>query len=937
MSEPTSIDLDPTLRRDAGATLHARFFLRRGETLGRYTIIDLVGTGGMGAVYRARDAELDRVVALKVLRPVGDETSLAERARFLAEAQTLARMSHVNIVTVFDVGEVDGQMFIAMELIDGVSLREWQNERPRGWREVRDVFVAAGRGLEAAHRGGIIHRDFKPHNVIIAGERVVVVDFGLARAGAAGGDATTLTPSSDLSLTATGAIVGTPAYMSPEQHAGAPLTARSDIFSFCVALHEALFGRRPFVAPTVAGLARAVRVRPLVFPSGRRVPRFLMALLRRGLAVEPDERFASMTEVVRALGQDPTRRALRVIAAGALAALLATGVSLATRDPPSPCLGADRALDEIWGEPARRRLAAAFEAVGPGVAEPGQRTLRGLDRYAQGWRTMRLEACRDTLERGVQSAALMDLRMACLDRKAGAMSSLAQVLSTEMDAELAGQAGLLVSALPDLRACADPRTLAERVPLPDEPGPRARVLELERAVDEADASLAAGKVSRALAQSPLVTVAAGEAHAPLRARALLFEGRLVSVVHAEAGPPVLESALRAAAAARDDHLAAEVWLAMLASPGTDPASPGWLAAEVSVQRGGGDARQLADVKRLRGVRLLELSRFSEATPHLARAVAILRARPEPRDASLAAALLALSRAQWGHADFAGGLRSAQEATNIYEETLGETHYLVGNALMAVGNNAMEVNAQEVAQQAYARARDIFSRALGPGHARTLSAAQNLALLLRRRGHLPEALAIYRETMPLLERRLGPDSAGMVRPLHNVAAAAREAGSFEEAERLGRRALALGRKTLEADAPLLVTLEADLAYTRLRLGRHEEALEGYRSALRDLDALPDGHHDTRIVVLIGMGQALAGLGRLPEAIRRIEQGLALCDLERFGPDTLARVRDRSARILMRVPAQRRRAIEVARHAIQSYEEAGLTLERDQLASWIATQE
>ena len=232
----------------------------------------------MGIVYAAYDPELDRRVALKVLAgDSSDPGDFQRRVRLQREAQALAKISHPNVITVHDVGRLDEQLFIAMELVEGGDLRQWLAAETRSWQQILEVMVQAGRGLAAAHELGLLHRDFKPGNMLIGHDGLVrVVDFGLARRfGASGGDARPTDELEQISgsavsidepLTMTGALAGTPAYMSPEQHARGDLDALSDQFSFCITAYEALYGRRPYDADSRAGLMYAVTSGEIVPP-----------------------------------------------------------------------------------------------------------------------------------------------------------------------------------------------------------------------------------------------------------------------------------------------------------------------------------------------------------------------------------------------------------------------------------------------------------------------------------------------------------------------------------------------------------------------------------------------------------------------------------------------------------------------------------------------
>jgi hypothetical protein len=291
-----------------------------GTQIGRYVVRDVIGSGGMGIVYTAHDPGLDRKVALKLLRPDLDSERPIEdlQARLVREAQAMARLSHPNVVTVYDVGTYQGQVFVAMELVAGSTLKRWLAERPRAWRDVLAVFGAAGRGLAAAHATGLVHRDFKPENVLLTREgEPKVTDFGLACTPVEaddGGDRDLARPSRPwrLAITQSSAVVGTPAYMAPEQFL-CKADARSDQFSFCVAMFEALFGDRPFEMPTFERVFSGAQWSTTrTIPVTSQVPASIRSALMRGLASEPDQRFASMEALLAALALPSSRPRPRV-------------------------------------------------------------------------------------------------------------------------------------------------------------------------------------------------------------------------------------------------------------------------------------------------------------------------------------------------------------------------------------------------------------------------------------------------------------------------------------------------------------------------------------------------------------------------------------------------------------------------------------------------
>ncbi len=282
----------------APPTQPERGILSPGDKLGRYEIERLLAAGGMGMLYIAQDTQLRRRVALKLMRPAfgGD----LGRVRLLREAQAMAALAHPNVIGVYELGEVDGRVFVAMELVEGGTLREWMKKPGSTWRDVVDLFVAAGKGLSAAHHVGVIHRDFKPENVLVSRDGTArVADFGLARPEVVA----TEEPPRDLPMkvTHTGTLLGTPAYMSPEQLAGRAADARSDQYSFCVCLYEALAGKRPFPADTLEELRARVTGGMPPPPKDGLVPAHVWATIARGLHPDPAQRFPDMTALLTVL------------------------------------------------------------------------------------------------------------------------------------------------------------------------------------------------------------------------------------------------------------------------------------------------------------------------------------------------------------------------------------------------------------------------------------------------------------------------------------------------------------------------------------------------------------------------------------------------------------------------------------------------------------
>jgi hypothetical protein len=549
--------------------------LARGATLGRYMILERLGGGGMGVVYTAYDPELDRKVAVKLLKP---GTAGEGRVRLQREAQAMARLTHPNVIAVFDVGTLDGgeQVFVAMEFVDGQTLTAWQRAQPRAVSDVLAMYEQAGRGLHAAHVAGLIHRDFKPDNTLVGKDgRVRVLDFGLARAlGAADekpidlAQAMTSPPAAggalSTPLTRTGAFMGTPAYMAPEQMLAQPTDARTDQFAFCVALYEAVCGRRPFSADTLAGLLSEVskgRVPPI--PDERKVPRHVERAIARGLSVDPAARFPSMEALLDELGNDPgvsRRRRIGIAASLVLLVVAAVGaVKLRSREE-QVCRGAERKLAGLWDDARRGEIRAAFDKTGqPFAAGAFDTTARALDAYAKAWTTMYTDACEATRVRGEQSAELLDARMLCLSGRLDELKATTELLA-RADAKLVTQAPEMALSLDPIDACT--KAAAQHVAFapPADPQTRAKVASLRQRLAAARVLNDGSRFKDALvASKPLLDEARATGYRPVEAEALRMVGfaQLQMGDYAAARATLIDG-LAVAQAGRNDELAANL-------------------------------------------------------------------------------------------------------------------------------------------------------------------------------------------------------------------------------------------------------------------------------------------------------------------------------------------------------------------------------------------
>ncbi|MFT3838092.1 MAG: serine/threonine-protein kinase [Myxococcaceae bacterium] len=536
------------------STMGSRVSLRphdagQGDLVGRYVILARLGSGSFGTVYAAFDPELERKVALKVLSA---DTKGSAARELMGEAQALARLSHANVVPVYDVGEHQGHVFIAMELVKGTTLTEWL-KTPRKPREVLKLFHELGAGLLAAHQAGLVHRDFKPDNLLVGDDgHGRVSDFGLARVVETPGN--TREPSL--------VMAGTPAYMSPEQLENKPADARSDQFSFCVALHEALFGRRPFGGENIVELRESMQKRPQI-PLKVGVALSIRQMMLRGLSENPADRNPSMNEVLGPL-EDPNAWPRRV-RLGLLAIAAALTVVWATLNvakpppPPPPCAGAERLLMGTWDPARASALTAALQQGTPPVSDGTlQQVTTALDRWAKAWVAERTAACEATRVRKEQSEQLLDRRVACLDRRVAEVRALLDVLQYAPTAEVEDRAVAAVEAITPVTVCSDKNALLDSPAPPENAGARSQVRDAIERLSRAKAVLDSAEPTQALPEATLALSAATDAgYAPLIAEARLqvalaleADGKHEDAARADA------EAFKAANAARDDRTAA---------------------------------------------------------------------------------------------------------------------------------------------------------------------------------------------------------------------------------------------------------------------------------------------------------------------------------------------------------------------------------------------
>lgn len=490
--------------------------------IGRYQLLEMVGAGGMGVVWGAWDPELERRVALKLVR----FTSEGSRERMLREGQVLARLSHPNVVPIFDVGVMGEQVYLVMEWIRGTTMRAYAAGKP-ALRALVAAYRQAGEGLAAAHRAGVIHRDFKPDNAIHGDDgRVRVLDFGLAH-----------------DASERGGLAGTPRYMPPEQARGDAVTAACDQYAFCVSVREALDG---------AG----------------GVPGWIAAILERGAAPDPADRFDSMDELLAALARDPARRwrrgAIAVAAVAAAAGAFAVGRTGGEAEAIEPCSGAAAEVARSWNPALRDRVIAHLTALGPVAAGESERIAGDLDRYAAAWTDEHRRTCLAN-DRKELTLPLYEGRLTCLTRARAQLAAAGELMTT-VDAPSLAPALLAARSLPDARGCAE----APGVVLPPPAGISERVKTITAQVERALVRATAQRTDAIGEAKTAATEARATGYTPLIARALLVEGRAVMVDRARDARALFAEARALALRASDDATAVEAyarWIFELARHG----------------------------------------------------------------------------------------------------------------------------------------------------------------------------------------------------------------------------------------------------------------------------------------------------------------------------------------------------------------------------------
>ena len=975
--EGGSVDAELIRRR-----LRTRMFgaADTGVRVDRFVLLEQIGSGGMGRVYAAWDEQLTRRVALKLLHR-HDDTA---RGRVLREAQAQARVAHPNVVPIHEVGVDAGRLWLAMEYIEGRTLGQWIKREAPSWRELLVVLVQAGRGLEAAHEAGLVHRDFKPSNVMIGADgRARVLDFGLARglgeselggsgpdtiaeawtallngtgsgsgssSGSSSGTGSSTRPGVgsglssgsglgsgsgsgsgrgvlDRSLTVRGSLLGTPAYMAPEQYEGERADPRSDQFSYCVAAYECLFGHRPFKAETLVELSGKICAgewQPV--PRDTTIPKAVVAAVLRGLSPERDERWPSLAQLLAVFeaALAPSRARVFVAGAVAVAAVASLLGVVVVQDQAGPsCALESTALGESWTEARRAQL------------ELGPAGIERLDGWTAQWLESARSSCVATRETGLQSPELFERRGACLERQRRDFGVIVDSLHAG-DARLVAQSAKLLEQLPHPDDCAADR-LDSGADLPEDPQARAEILDAYAQLRVARIAMETHELERAREIARELGASSASAYLPfaLELELLLADFELQS----EQMPAYIERLSHAIDRAVDGELElSEARLRVAFAAGVagrwrsgaeelaisealrglsrihDQDSPRWPAlafAEARVAEQGG--------------------RYTEASAHYERARAL--ALGLGLDARVVSAEIGIGNVATLREDFDAAQRAYARA-EVVAERWGPAGPLTELIAFNRGLLELERGESEAGVRELERARELRSTLWGERSLPVARADFALAKAAMLSGDYVRGRALCSAAEPIFIEELGPDNELVGQLLVAKGVFAFFAGEYERSLDSYARALANQLKVYGDHHIDVALTHSNIGESLLALGRGDEAELAFTRALELYASLPEVDHDHADLVFALKGQGLARLARgAPElAHAPLERALKIHEAKRRDPVELALTRLALAEALAQPDAPRAR--ELAQLALADFERLELPEQAARAKQWLS---
>jgi serine/threonine-protein kinase len=810
----------------------------KGEQVGHFTVIAVIGRGGMGVVLLGYDARLHRRVAIKLITPrlMSDPET---RARFLREARAIALVSHPNIVHVYEVGTHGPHLYMVMEYVEGQTLSAMLREGPLSWREAVRILSAAGRGLQAAHAHGVIHRDFKPSNVLVGEDgRVRVADFGIAQTGETEEPDTPVNVQNTLDkilaeepdLTGN-RVLGTAPYMAPEQHRREPIDARADQFAFCVSLFETLTGTRPYGRGSRSTLQRRKHSKPPELPAGVEVPSTVRDVLRVGLQPEREDRFADMDALLTALGRERGPRWVLPAVAGSVLCLAAVGLGMPTRI--DACADAGD-VSNVWNDDVRSRVREAFDDIDVGhAAGTLLRVEVQLDAYAESWSAMAGESCAATHVHRRQSEHVLDLRTQCLDRHRDALRSTVGLLS-KADRAVAKNAATLVSSLPPNRACGDVERLSARVPLPEDPARREAILDLQRELADIGVLVAGGQLHEALGRLRAASDVADALEWPaLQAQALMLQ------VDANDTDPALQEdaarrAVMAASRAGDASAEAAAWRHLLFSVGirggrVEEAQTLEVGLDAALARLDPDDHEHYNALSTKGALANAAGNYGQAVALFEEAIAEADRVLGPHDPRTSALRNNLGTVLLFEGKTDQALAQFETALDMVKRSLGPKHPRAAEHQMNIAIVHLEDGRGEQAIEPLRTSIALFSEDADLNARRIAIARSNLAVALTDRLALGEAKAQAEQSLAALESTYPAGHPHLAAPIHALGTVAAVVGDVDEARRRHEAALAILDAAVGVDHPNRAQAFLSLAELRIDVGEGAEVIDALEHA------------------------------------------------------------------------------------------------------------
>ncbi|EDM77401.1 serine/threonine kinase family protein [Plesiocystis pacifica SIR-1] len=884
----------------------------RGGLIDRYVILDKLGAGAMGVVYAAHDPELDRKVALKLVRPSADGVSGESRTRLLREAQALAKLDHPNVVGVHDVGTVGEQVWIAMQFVEGRTLGAWKREARASWAEVLALMLQAGEGLAAAHEAGLLHRDFKPDNVMVGDDGVVrVMDFGLARAhreaptdassrAALEAAAVSTSPGLSAELTRAGAMMGTPAYMSREQFAGDPVEATTDQFSFCVTLWELVYGERPFGGGSPFEIANAVatgeRRAP---PPGVSAPRWLRRACERGLAPEASARHPDMRALLTALergqARERAKRGRRWALAGlGFAAAIGAGVVGQQRHDHrqrvAGCQAEGESIDAVWNASARAALREGLLATGvPYAPETADKAIPWLDAQAKSWRETATTACTRHVVEGRWGAPTHAKARWCLEESRRELSARIATMR-DADAVVVRQAVKAATSMAPPANCIDEDALAA-MPPPPPPAQRDEVAAVQAQLSRAAYLRTAAKLDEGHA---LVEDARARADAlawpPLQIAATyslaVSHERLANYDEAEqlAVAAYLE-AVRTRSWAQAAEAASE--LAYIVGYNQTRFDEGllWVEHARAIRTHGGDPLELGAAKTFGDLAAVHYKKadYAAAITNFEAALAIQRRALGADHPHVARDELNLGSTLYSSGEYPEARAKLAESVTMMRAAYGPHHPDTANALNSLGAAHLGLGEYDEAALALEESVDIYEAILGPRHEDVGDGLANLAVVYRNKQDYERARELSMEALDILEEIHGPDDLGLTATLMVLANLDIQEGELARARASYERVLAIQDKALGPEHPETAMALNNLGYLVNAQGDYPGGLAYYERALAIRKASLGAEHPKVAITLGGIGELHQQAGELGRARAAIEEGLTILEAS-VGPET-----------------------------------------------------